>query len=65
VNTEWRRDLSPLRLEDAPALRRFAMSLERKDSRETWWARFLGDVIARVVRAAADQIDAGELRGRP
>lgn len=65
TSPKWRRDLAPLRPEDAVALRRYAIALERKHPRQGFWGDVITGVVARLVRDAADRLDAGELRGRP
>lgn len=65
MSPKWRRDLAPLQPEDAPALRRYALALERHHPREGWWSDVFTKALAGVVRSTADRLDAGELRGRP
>lgn len=64
VTDRGRMDLSPLRPEDASALRRYAVALERKHPKRGFAGDVIASVTVKMVRETADRLDAGDLRGR-
>lgn len=64
MTAKWRIDLAPLRPSDAPALRRFAVALERRYPRHGVVGDALRGIVAGLARKAADRLDAGEIQGR-
>lgn len=61
-------ELAPLRVEDAPALRRLIAMWERRAARRradraSWTSRLVCEVLAEVVRRVADQLEADRLVG--
>ena len=65
MSARWRIDLAPLKPGDAPALRRFAVALERRHPKRGILGDVLRGIVAGLARKAADRLDAGELQGRP
>lgn len=61
---KWRRDLRPLRPEDAVVLRRYAEMLDRRHPKQGFAGDVLSGAIAKLVRATADRLEAGELDER-
>lgn len=57
---KWRRDLRPLRPEDAVVLRRYAEMLDRRHLKQGFVGDVLSGVIAKLVRATAERLDKGD-----
>jgi hypothetical protein len=64
VARKWRRDLRPLRPEDAVVLRRYAEMLDRRHPKQGFAADVANGIIAKLVRDTADRLEAGELDAR-
>ena len=63
MTTRSRINLAPLTPADAESLRRFAVAVERPDSRRRWFGTFASGLVAQAARDAADRLDAGDIHG--